>query len=92
MKNNIQQIELILKEMKYLNNTTSIKAPIQELWIDGVQVQSALHISERTLYRHRKCGTLPYSRIRGKIYYKKSDILKLLEDNYRNEKPKCRCC
>lgn len=88
----MQQMKQILEEMKCLKHTPSNHTPIQDLWIDGVQVQSALHISEKTLYRHRKSGTLPYSRIRGKIYYKKSDIKELLEKNYRIEKPKCTCC
>lgn len=85
-------MELILKEMQSIKNDLATKEPLKETWIDGVEVQSSLHISERTLYRHRKSGRLPYSRVKGKIYYKKSDIKDLLEKNYRIEKPKCSCC
>lgn len=84
-------MKLIFEEMRSFKNEIRAKEPINETWIDGVAVQSALHISERTLYRHRKSGKLAYSRIRGKIYYKKADINALLENNYRIEKPKCTC-
>lgn len=92
MKKSIQQMNLILEEMKTIKNEVCTQQPVKEIWIGGIEVQSTLFISERTLYRHRKSGRLPYSRVRGKIYYKKSDIRDLLEKNYRTEKPKCTCC
>ncbi len=85
-------MNLILEEMRTIKNEVSSHVPIKDSWIDGIEVQSLLHISEKTLYRHRRSGKLPYSRIRGKIYYKNSDIRNLLEKNYRIEKPKCTCC
>jgi len=54
----------------------------QDTWIDGQDVMLALHISKRTLQSLRDSGTLPYSRINGKFYYKVEDIEKLLESNY----------
>lgn len=92
MKKSVQQMNLILEEMRNIKNEVCRQQPIKESWIDGIEVQSTLHISESTLYRHRKSGRLAYSRIRGKIYYKPSDIRNLLEKNYRTEKPKCTCC
>ena len=53
-----------------------------EDWIDGQIVMQALHISPRTLQTLRTNGILPFSRIGNKIYYRKSDILKILFDNY----------
>jgi hypothetical protein len=41
-----------------------------------------LHISPRTLQTLRSNGTLPFSRINGKIYYRRQDIQKILADNY----------
>lgn len=92
MKKSVQQMNLILEEMRTIKNEIVPQEPIKDSWIDGIEVQSTLHISEKTLYRHRKSGRLAYSRVRGKIYYKKSDIRNLLERNYRVEKPKCTCC
>jgi hypothetical protein len=53
-----------------------------EDWIDGQDVMHKLHISPRTLQTLRSNGTLPYSRIGNKIYYRKQDIEKILSDNY----------
>lgn len=92
MKKEAEQMKLIFEEMRSIKNELSTKEPIKEVWIDGVAVQSALHISEKTLYRHRKSGILAYSRIRGKIYYKRSDIKTLLEENYQVDQAKCLFC
>ena len=56
--------------------------PSLEDWIDGQDVMQILHISSRTLQTLRSNGTLPYSRIGAKLYYRKQDILKILNDNY----------
>jgi hypothetical protein len=51
-------------------------------WIDSQVVKQTLHISDRTLQRLRDNGTLPFSRIGRKIYYKATDIERILNDNY----------
>ena len=43
-------------------------------WVDNQEVLQMLHISQRTLQTLRSNGTLPYSRIKGKFYYKITDI------------------
>ena len=59
----------------------------KETWIDGQDVMHTMHISKRTLQSLRDNGTLPYSRINGKFYYKVADIENLLEYNYSQSKP-----
>jgi len=54
-------------------------------WIDAQDIMQKMHISYRTLQTWRTNGLLPFSRIRGKLYYRKSDILILLEKNYSGE-------
>jgi hypothetical protein len=51
-------------------------------WLDNQDVMQLLHISPRTLQTLRSNGTLPFSRIKGKFYYKVSDLNALLESNY----------
>ena len=53
-----------------------------ENWLDNQDVMLALHISLRSLQTLRSNGTLPYSRINNKIYYRRCDVEKLLNDNY----------
>ncbi|WP_313382275.1 helix-turn-helix domain-containing protein [Proteiniphilum saccharofermentans] len=54
-------------------------------WVDAQDVLQKLHICPRTLQRWRINGLLPYSRVSGKCYYKKSDILALLEKCYNGD-------
>ena len=51
-------------------------------WLDSQDVMQKLHVSVRTLQSWRTNGLLPYSRINNKIYYRKSDILALLNKFY----------
>jgi len=87
-------IDLILKLSQEIK---TIKAYLQkyqktrlerfnEAWIDGQDVMQSLHISKRTLQTLRDNGTLPYSRVNGKFFYKLSDIEKILEANYQPSK------
>jgi len=57
-------------------------------WLDNQDVMQALHISLRTLQTLRSNGTLPFSRIGNKIYYRRQDIIKILSDNYAMNKIK----
>ncbi len=73
-----------IKEIKaHLQASKRTRAEkFKESWIDGQDVLAALNISKRTLQSLRDTGTLPYSRINGKFYYKVADLEKLLESNY----------
>lgn len=62
---------------------------LKDTWIDNQDVMQMLHISQRTLQTLRSNGTISFSKIRGKFYYKVSDIEKLLQDNYYNPNFKC---
>ena len=66
---------------QHAETTPPAETPLED-WIDGQVVMQRLHISPRTLQTLRTNGTIPFSRIRGKIYYRKQDIQKILSDNY----------
>ena len=51
-------------------------------WIDTQDLMQLLHISKRTLLKLRTNGTIPFSRINNKIYYKIEDVQRILQDNY----------
>ena len=55
---------------------------LKDTWIDNQDVLQTLHISKRTLQTFRTTGTLPYSTVQGKFYYKVSDVAQLLQYNY----------
>ncbi|MDR1371644.1 MAG: helix-turn-helix domain-containing protein [Dysgonamonadaceae bacterium] len=68
-------------EHPLLSEKPSEETPLAD-WLDAQDVMQALHISPRTLQTLRSNGTLPFSRIGNKIYYRRQDILKILSDNY----------
>ena len=53
-------------------------------WLRSPEVRKMLAISPGTLQNLRINGTLPYSKVKGKFYYKVADIEQLLQDNYYN--------
>ncbi len=55
---------------------------ILDTLLDGQDVMMRLHISQRTLQTLRSNGTLPFTHIGRKIYYLRSDIERILKDNY----------
>ena len=69
-----KRIEEILKNYRPVMNG--------EIYLSGEEVCKLLHISKRTLQQYRDDQILPYVQIGGKIIYKESDILTVLERNY----------
>ena len=53
-----------------------------EKYLTNTDVCKFLHLSQRTLQDYRDNGKIGYIQISGKILYKESDVIKLLEDNY----------
>ena len=49
-------------------------------WVDNYEVCTFLKISERTLQRLRTNGEISFSRIRGRNYFKLSEIRRMLDD------------
>ena len=47
-------------------------------WLDNLDVYLILNISKRTLQTYRDNGTLPYSQVNYKMYYKPSEIEQVL--------------
>ena len=51
-------------------------------WADGQEVMAALHISQRTLQNLRDNGTLGYTTLGKKYFYRIHEIDDLLQNNY----------
>ncbi len=47
-------------------------------WLDGQDVCRILAISKRTLHTYRANGTLPFTRVENKMYYRPSDVEKII--------------
>lgn len=70
----LDSIKVVLK-----NRTPHLKG---EKYLTNNDVSKLLNMSTRSLQDWRDNGTISYIQISGKILYRQSDILKLLEDNY----------
>jgi len=78
----IRQRRLSLDDLSDNEINTLIEQFILEDWMDNQDVMQTLHISPRTLQTLRSNGTLPFSRIGNKLYYRRQDIERILADNY----------
>lgn len=56
--------------------------------LDKEDVMYLFKISAKTVSNWSEEGILPYSKIKGKIYYKLKDIHKLIDENYIDRKKK----
>ncbi len=52
-----------------------------DAWVDSYEVCKFLKISTKTLQRLRTANEISYSKIRGKNFYRISEIQRLLSDN-----------
>jgi len=75
----IDKIEAIASNM----NQKSKENPLTDTWLDLQEACQLLKISKRTLQTYRDNGTLPFSQVGGKIYFKASDIEHHLENHYK---------
>lgn len=62
-------------------NATVLPTALED-WLPSHTVERKLGISTRTLQTLRDNGTMPYTKLGGKIYYKRSDIQRILDDAY----------
>lgn len=73
----VESLEALIKNIK-----VSPSSPTKDTWLDNQQVMQLLNISKRLLQTYRDESVLPFSKVNNKIYYKASDIQKLLEKHY----------
>lgn len=76
--------EMIIQLRKRIENILKNYRPVMngEIYLSGSDICKLLHISKRTLQQYRDDKILPYIQIGGKIIYKETDILTVLEQNY----------
>jgi hypothetical protein len=84
------EIELITKhdlqqfKVELLNDLKALMKPSGEVnkeWLKSSEVRKLLKISSATLVTLRVNGTLRYTKLGGMLYYRYSDIVKVLESN-----------
>ncbi|GAA6466022.1 helix-turn-helix domain-containing protein [Bacteroides thetaiotaomicron] len=84
---------MMLERISKLKNRVNNLYPNQEgilheEWIENAELSHRLNISLRTLQSNRERGVIGFSTIGRKIYYKISDVEKLLKKNRISNKNK----
>lgn len=72
-----KQISFIVKKMKQKDNQNPDK-----IFFDNQEFISLMNISKRTAQEWRNKEIINFSQIGNKIYYRLSDIMNLLNENY----------
>lgn len=75
-----RELEVLTKSVALINKTHAQR--INEEWNRKPQVLKLLGISQRTLDKLTHSGKLPYTKINGLLYFRTSDVEKLLNDHY----------
>lgn len=83
----IEQQQIITRLKKRIETILKNYRPVMggEIYLSGEEVCQLLYISKRTLQQYRDDCILPFIQIEGKIIYKESDILLILERNYNGK-------
>ena len=75
--------KFVAAQQAKIDDQTNVEA---DGWVDGYEVCTFLKISNRTLQRLRSTHVINYSLIRGKAFYRISEIQRLMNENI------IRCC
>ncbi|MDC2661267.1 helix-turn-helix domain-containing protein [Bacteroides ovatus] len=82
--------EALERGMRYVDNVTANFRPAMngEVYLTGEEVCRILHITNRTLQDYRAHRIIPFISLPGKTLYRQSDLLRMLDENYVQMKPK----
>ena len=75
-----EQVTLIAAKMKI-----DRRLDREDIFFDNQEFMILMNISKRTAQEWRNKKTILFSQVGNKIYYKLSDIKKLLNDNYNSK-------
>lgn len=82
-----EKIDAIAKHIFDQDMTDNINE--DEIWVDSYEVCTFLKISSKTLQRLRASGTIAYSNIRGRYFYKIGEIKRMLEERLIRSNSEC---
>jgi hypothetical protein len=73
------KIVIVTPTIRQIDALCGRKDKSLQKWLDNQDVCMMLNISKRTLQPKRDNGTLPYSQINHKMYYKLEDVKRIME-------------
>lgn len=75
-----EQVSLLVAQMKI-----GSKLDLEDVFFDNQEFMKLMNISKRTAQEWRNKKIIHCSQVGNKIYYRLSDIQKLLNDNYNSK-------
>lgn len=79
-----EAFQAILKRLEEIEQKALENEPDpQNVWLDNQEFCQLLKISKRTAQSYRDQGLVSFSQIGSKVYYRLSDVHKLLNDHKR---------
>ena len=79
----LERLDAIVKKMP--GHSTP---PVHRGFIDNAELLQLLKITDRTAGEWRRKGTLPFSKVHGKIYYRIEDIEKMISQKVNKCAPR----
>ncbi len=61
--------------------TACVPQPPENTWLDNQEMCQLLKVTTRSLQNYRDQELIPFTHIGGKIFYRQSDVFKVLEEN-----------
>lgn len=78
------EFDLLVEKLKKLTDVLADKQKNPEdTFLDNQEFMQLMNISKRTAQTWRDEGIISFSQIGSKIYYRMSDVQKLLDNNYK---------
>jgi hypothetical protein len=78
-----EQFTELITKLDVIQSQLTLKAdPKKETFIDNQELLQLMKISKRTAQTWRDEGKISFSQVGSKIYYKLSDVEKLLQEHY----------
>ena len=79
-----QLVELMTALLQKMEHKGSQAQEVE--YVDSAWVKETFGIASSTLSEYRRRGVIPYTYFeeRGKIFYKKSEIMAILDDNHQD--------
>ncbi len=78
-----QYQDLLLRMEEIKSELMQKQKKSEDVFLDNQQFLQMMNISKRTAQTWRDDGVIAYSQVGYKLYYRMSDIQKLLVDNYK---------
>lgn len=83
-----EKIDELLSKLKYLEVQLSKKKRVEDEFLDNEEFIRFMNISKRTAQTWRDSGIMSFSQVGSKIYYRMTDIQKLLDTHHNEAKKK----